>query len=198
MSENTIKQIYSLSRENRENKYGHSSYLVWFTGLSGSGKSTLANALEKKLFQQEKHTYVLDGDNIRQGINRDLDFSEKGRSENLRRIAEISKLFIDAGIITLAAFISPLEKDRERIKEIVGNKNIVEVYVETSLQTCEKRDVKGLYKKARKGEIHNFTGIDSPYQTPKNPDFVINTEENTIEEATQKLLTYLNKKFSTS
>ena len=167
MSENIFKQDFQVTQKEREGLHQHPGKLIWFTGLSGSGKSTLANALEKYWHDQGLHTYVLDGDNIRRGVNRDLDFTPEGRAENLRRIAEIGKLFVDAGILTIAAFVSPLIKDRSSIKEIVGADHFVEVYIKASVETCEKRDVKGLYKKARSGEISNFTGISAPYEEPK-------------------------------
>lgn len=156
--------------------------MIFFTGLSGSGKSTIANALEQLLFEKGFNTYVLDGDNIRRGINKNLSFSPEDRSENIRRIAEIGKLFVDAGVVVLAAFVAPYEKDREHIKETVGKEHYAEVFVNTSLAVCEERDVKGLYQKARLGEIKNLTGISAPYEAPQNPDVIVN-EKNTIEEA---------------
>ena len=167
---------------------------MWFTGLSGSGKSTIANALEAKLFEDGINTYSLDGDNIRNGINNDLSFSPKDRTENIRRIAEVSNLFVDAGVIVLAAFVSPYIKDRERIKEIVGSDNFVEIFVNTSLEACEERDVKGLYKKARAGEIKNMTGIDAPYESPINPDIEIRTEQLTIEQSVVTIMNFIKKK----
>ena len=143
--------------------------LIWFTGLSGSGKSTLANSLDIQLFNEGFHTSVLDGDNLRTGINRDLSFSVEGRKENLRRVAEISNLFLNAGIIVIGAFVSPFAKDREMIKNIVGPDNFLEVFVDTPIEICEQRDTKGLYRKARAGEINDFTGINSPYEIPVNP-----------------------------
>jgi len=187
MSENIFKQEYCVSKKERNRRNGHKSFLIWFTGLSGSGKSTLANALEEKLFENSIRTYTLDGDNIRKGINKDLTFTEEGRTENIRRIAEVCKLFIDAGVVVLAAFISPYEKDRENIKNIVGENNYIEVYVNTSLEECEKRDVKGLYKKARLGEISNFTGIDAPYEEPLNPHIEVQTETFSIEDSVLKI-----------
>ena len=160
----------------------HNSFLLFFTGLSGSGKSTVANALEQKLFEYGIHTYVLDGDNVRRGINRNLTFSPEDRSENIRRIGEISKLFVDAGIVVLAAFVAPYEEDRLAIKKTVGSDNYVEIFVNTSLEVCEERDVKGLYAKARKGEIKNLTGVSAPYEVPSNPAIEV-THENSVEEA---------------
>ena len=188
MSENIFKQDFQVTQKEREGLHQHPGKLIWFTGLSGSGKSTLANALEKYWHDQGLHTYVLDGDNIRRGVNRDLDFTPEGRAENLRRIAEIGKLFVDAGILTIAAFVSPLIKDRSSIKEIVGADHFVEVYIKASVETCEKRDVKGLYKKARSGEISNFTGISAPYEEPKKADMVIDTERMSLEEGLEKLV----------
>ena len=172
----------------REKKNAHKSLLIWYTGLSGSGKSTLANEVEKELCHRGYNSYTLDGDNIRRGINKDLGFSQEDRLENIRRVAEISKLMMDAGIIVNAAFISPLITDRKIIKDIVGVKNLFEIYVSTSLEDCEKRDVKGLYKKARKGLIKDFTGITSKYEPPKNPDVVIDTKDKDISVCVNEIL----------
>ena len=182
MTKNTTKYQYKISRDERRKMNNHNSFLVFFTGLSGAGKSTIANMLEQHLFEKNIRTYVLDGDNIRRGINRNLGFSPEDRSENNRHVGEISKLFIDAGVIVLAAFVAPYRKDREFIKQTVGADNFIEVFVNTSLEECEKRDVKGLYKKARAGEINNLTGISAPYEKPLNPDVEL-TELNSIEEA---------------
>jgi len=194
MSLNTTKQIYKVTKLEREAKHGHKSFLIWFTGLSGSGKSTLANLVELELHKQNMSTYVLDGDNIRQGINKDLTFVPEDRSENIRRIAEIGNLMVDAGILTLAAFISPYIKDRELVKNIVGGDKFIEIFINTSLEECERRDVKGLYRKARAGEIKNMTGISAPYEAPLNPDFEIITDVQSIENTVKELLTFLNKK----
>jgi len=194
MSLNTVKHTYKVTKTNREDKHGHKAILLWFTGLSGSGKSTLANLVEVALHKQNKTTYILDGDNIRQGINKDLSFAPEDRSENIRRIAEISNLMLDAGVITLAAFVSPYLKDRTLIKDIVGANNFIEIFVNTSLEECERRDVKGLYKKARSGEIKNMTGISVPYEAPINPDFEIRTDGNTIEDSVKAILIFLNNK----
>ncbi|HET8838621.1 MAG TPA: adenylyl-sulfate kinase, partial [Flavobacteriaceae bacterium] len=183
MNNNTPHQDYNIDRADRNKANGHNSVLIWFTGLSGSGKSTLANLVEVELHKKGTKTYVLDGDNIRRGINSDLDFSPEGRSENLRRIAETAKLFIDAGVVVLAAFISPLKKDREKIAKIVGEENFIEIYVNASVEECEARDVKGLYKKARNGEIPNFTGISAPYEPPENADVVVNSGKESVEES---------------
>jgi adenylylsulfate kinase len=161
--------------------------LIWFTGLSGSGKSTLAVQLEAMLYDRGYKTYLLDGDNIRTGLNRDLAFTEEGRVENIRRIGEVGKLMLDAGLVVLSAFISPFEADRNQVKKIVGAENYFEVFVDTPLEICEQRDVKGLYKKARAGEVKNFTGIDSPYERPTKPDLRIETDKVSIEDAVKKL-----------
>lgn len=186
-SENLTWQKLDITREVRAEKLGQKPVTIWFTGLSGSGKSTLANELEKVLTLQGKHTMLLDGDNIRMGLNQDLGFDEKGRIENIRRIAEVAKLMNDAGLIVLTAFISPYESDREKAKEIIGAENFIEVYVNTPLEVCEERDVKGLYKKAREGKIPNFTGISSPYEEPQNPSVVIDTSKVSLEQAVEEI-----------
>jgi adenylylsulfate kinase len=177
-----------VSPEQRQVLLNQKPRLVWFTGLSGSGKSTLAVQLEAQLYSAGFKTYLLDGDNIRSGLNKDLTFTDDGRVENIRRIGEVSKLFLDAGIVVLSAFISPFHADREQVKNIVGPDNFIEVFVNAPIEVCEQRDVKGLYKKARAGEVKNFTGIDSPYEAPENPDVVIHTHKNTIEESLRILL----------
>lgn len=191
---NIIKHHFGVTKKERQLLNGHNSFLIWVTGLSGSGKSTIANGLEEYLHKKGVRTYVLDGDNIRHGINQNLTFTPEDRSENIRRIGEISKLFIDAGCVVIGAFISPYQKDRHKVQEIVGKSNFVEVFVNTSIQECERRDVKGLYKKARKGEIPNFTGISAPYEAPENPDIEIKTERESIEEAILKIANHINKK----
>lgn len=183
MKKNLHNHHFVTTQKDREKLHQHRAILIWFTGLSGSGKSTLANALEAQFHRQKISTYTLDGDNIRQGINSDLSFSETDRTENIRRIAEVSKLFIDAGIVTLASFVSPFNKDRLAVRQTVGSENYFEVFVKTSLQECQRRDVKGLYQKALKGEISNMTGIDSPYEAPTNADIEIDTEQQSIEES---------------
>ncbi len=192
MSTNIVKQDYNVNVKQRREQNKHNSKLIWFTGLSGSGKSTLANQVEIYLHKQGKRTYVLDGDNIRGGLNKDLDFTPEGREENLRRIAETAKLFIDAGVITLAAFISPMQKDRDKIREIVGRENFIEVFVNASVEACEKRDVKGLYKKARAGKIPNFTGISAPYEKPENPTIQINSDFESIEDSIKRIIKVIN------
>ena len=198
MSLHTVTQNYKITKTQRELLHGHKAYLLWFTGLSGSGKSTLANLVEMELHKKELSTYVLDGDNVRQGINKDLSFAHKDRSENIRRIAEISNLMLDAGVVTLAAFVSPYIKDRAQVKQIVGPDNFIEIYVNTSLAECERRDVKGLYKKARAGEIKNMTGISAPYQAPLNPDIDLITDGQPIEDGVKKILELINKKLKPS
>ena len=194
MPSNTVKYHFNVTRKDREKLHGHKSFLLWFTGLSGSGKSTLANQVEVELHKQGISTFVLDGDNIRQGINKDLSFAPDHRTENIRRIAEISKLMIDAGVVTLAAFVSPYIEDRENIKAIVGTDNFIEIYVNTSLEECERRDVKGLYKKARAGEIKNMTGISAPYEAPLHPDLELITDNQSIETSTKAILNLVFQK----
>lgn len=194
ISKNIIQHDYQVSREDRKSKNNHNSFLIWFTGLSGSGKSTIANLVEQQLFEKGIKTYTLDGDNIRKGINNDLTFSPEDRTENIRRIAEISNLMIDAGLVVLAAFVSPYKKDRENVKNIVKNSNFVEVFINTSVEECERRDVKGLYKKARVGEIKNMTGISAPYEAPEQPDIEIKTEEVSVKEAVNKIINHITPK----
>ena len=191
---NLVKHNYSVSKKDRQQLNDQKSFLLWFTGLSGSGKSTLASALEHKLYKEGYKTYALDGDNIRKGINNDLSFSPEDRTENIRRIAEVANLMVDAGLIVLAAFVSPYKKDRENIKKIVGDDNFVEIFINTSLKECEKRDVKGLYKKARAGEIENFTGINAPYEAPDNPDVEIVTDNKTIEASVDEIYKLIQSK----
>lgn len=182
----------------RQQLLGQKPVLIWFTGLSGSGKSTLAVQLEAQLHALGFKTYLLDGDNIRAGINKDLSFTDEGRVENIRRIGEVSKLFLDAGVIILSAFISPFESDREQVRKIVGSENYIEVFVDAPLEVCEQRDVKGLYKKARAGEVKNFTGIDSPYEAPKNPTVTIHTHQTSIEASMEILLDAVKPKITWS
>lgn len=194
MKENIIKHDYSVSRKDRQKNNNQNSFLIWFTGLSGSGKSTIANALEYKLYQDGFKTYALDGDNIRKGINSDLTFSPEDRTENIRRIAEVANLLVDSGLIVLAAFVSPYKKDRANIASIVGNSNFVEIYVNTSIEECERRDVKGLYKKARAGEIKDFTGVNAPYEEPINPEIEIVTDNKTVEESVEEIYELIKTK----
>jgi adenylylsulfate kinase len=191
---NIFEEHFSITREMRNNRNKHSSFVLWFTGLSGSGKSTIANKLEETLYENHFQTYTLDGDNIRRGINKGLSFTPQDRQENLRRIGEIAKIFVDAGVVTIASFVSPLEVDRKLVRDIVGKEDFIEIFVDTSLEECERRDVKGLYKKARAGEIKNFTGIDSPYENPLNPDIIIKTEFETEAEAVQKIISFVKDK----
>lgn len=183
-----------LNREDKQGFLNQNSKVLWFTGLSGSGKSTIAEYLEKKLFAAGYFVQLLDGDNIRSGINNNLGFSLEDRQENVRRIAEISKLFLNAGVICLNSFVSPTKEIRQLAKEIIGEEDFLEIYIEASLELCEKRDVKGLYKKARAGEIKGFTGIDSPYEAPVNPDFEIKTNGMTIEESVDQLYNFVISK----
>ncbi len=187
---NIIPQRYFVTANKRGVLKRHLPLIIWFTGLSGSGKSTLANQLEVNLWERGIHTYTLDGDNIRSGLNKDLGFTQEDRTENLRRIGEVAKLFLDSGTVVIAAFITPLERDRDLIRNIVGRDHFVEVFVNTSLNECERRDVKGLYRKARLGEIPNFTGVHAPYELPLNPTLTIYTERESIGEAVQKILEY--------
>jgi adenylylsulfate kinase len=180
-----------VSKQQREQLMEQNATLIWFTGLSGSGKSTLAVQLEAQLHNLGYKTYLLDGDNIRAGLNKDLSFTDEARIENIRRIGEVSKLLLDAGIVVLSAFISPFVADREQVKKIVGPEHYIEVFVDAPLEVCEQRDVKGLYKKARAGEVKNFTGIDSPYEAPTHADVVIPTEKLSIDESIGKLMEFV-------
>ncbi len=193
MNKNITPHHFEITLSDRAKRLGQKPKLIWFTGLSGSGKSTLANELEKNLFDEGYFTFTLDGDNVRNGVCKDLSFSKEDRVENIRRIGEISYLFLNAGFIVIASFVSPYKADREKIKKIIGAKNYVEIYVSTSLEECEKRDVKGLYKKARLGIIKNFTGITSEYETPTNPDLTIDTEDISLESASKQILKFIKK-----
>ena len=194
MKENIFDQSYQVSVQERRKANGHNSFLLWFTGLSGSGKSTIANKVEVALYSKGIKSYTLDGDNVRKGLNSDLGFSPEDRAENIRRIAGTASLMIDAGLVVLAAFVSPYKKDRENIKNIVKDVNFVEIYVNTSIEECERRDVKGLYKKARAGEIKNMTGISAPYEAPINPDIEIFTEKESVEDAVKKIMEVITSK----
>jgi bifunctional enzyme CysN/CysC len=186
-AQNVHKQALSITRTDREKLNGHKGKVIWFTGLSGSGKSTLADALEVELHSRGMRTYILDGDNIRQGLNKDLGFTDADRVENIRRIAEVAKLMMDAGMIVMTAFISPFRREREMARELIGTECFMEVYVSTSLEVCEQRDVKGLYKQARAGKIPNMTGFNSPYEAPENPDYTIDTNLHSSSDAAKKL-----------
>jgi adenylyl-sulfate kinase len=188
LSNNLYPIKTKVSLQQRHKLLNQRPRVIWFTGLSGSGKSTLAVQLEAQLYSLGFKTYLLDGDNIRTGLNKDLSFSDEGRIENIRRIGEVSKLMVDAGLVVLSAFISPFEADRQQVKTIVGVENYIEVFVNTPIEICEQRDVKGLYKKARAGEVKNFTGIDSPYEEPKSPDITIRTHELSLEESVGVLM----------
>jgi len=190
-SSNIIPQDYRLGKADRQNLNQHKSCIVWLTGLSGSGKSTLANGVETKLFEKGIRSYVLDGDNIRLGLNNNVDFSAEGRKENIRRIGEVAKLFVDAGVVVLTAFISPFREDRNNVRNLVGKSEFIEVFVDCPLEICEQRDVKGLYKKARAGEISEFTGISSPFEPPINPELVIPTAEISAKESIDKITDFI-------
>ncbi len=189
MSKNNIVwHMATVTRRRREEANRHRSVALWFTGLSGAGKSTLAHAVEERLFSLGAHTYVFDGDNVRHGLCRDLGFSREERRENIRRIAEMVKLFLDAGLIALTAFISPFREDRRRVREILGAENFFEIYCRCSVETCEQRDVKGIYRKARLGEVAHFTGITSPYEEPEHADLILDTDRNSLEECVETVI----------
>jgi adenylylsulfate kinase len=190
-SSNIIYHQATVTQQRRNKLNNHKSVVLWFTGLSGSGKSTLAHALEEKLFNMGFRTFVLDGDNVRHGLNSNLGFSEADRSENIRRISEVSKLMLEAGLIVMTAFISPFKEDRNEARALIAKDNFIEIYCKASMETCEKRDVKGLYKKARAGEIKNYTGIDSPYEAPVNPELIIDTDQETLDYSVSKIMNYL-------
>ncbi|HEY4551126.1 MAG TPA: adenylyl-sulfate kinase [Bacillus sp. (in: firmicutes)] len=192
-STNVVWHEQSLTKKNRREQNGHNSFVVWFTGLSGSGKSTLANAVAARLFNDKVRNYVLDGDNIRHGLNKDLGFSEEDRTENIRRIGEVAKLFVDSGQVVLTAFISPFQADRKIVRDLLEEKEFIEVYVKCPIDTCEQRDPKGLYVKARQGLIKDFTGINSPYEEPVNPELVIDTHSFSIEENVEQVIQYLKQ-----
>ena len=182
---------HSVSSADRAKLNGHTGCVLWFTGLSGCGKSTIANTVDHLLNSQGVHTYVLDGDNVRHGLNKNLGFSPEDRTENIRRIGEVAKLFADAGVVTLTAFISPYRADRDQVREIMPEGSFIEVYVNASLETCEKRDPKGLYKKARAGEIKGFTGIDAPYEEPEKAELVLDSDNKGIDELAKEVVEYL-------
>ena len=191
---NIVRQEYQISSTQRALHMGHKPLLIWFTGLSGSGKSTLANAVEQKLYAAGIKTYTLDGDNVRHGLNKDLGFGPEARTENIRRIAEVANLMLDAGLVVLSAFVSPYLKDRQAIKEVVGDEGFMEVFVDTPLEVCEQRDVKGLYAKARAGEISDFTGISAPYQAPERPDFRVDTSVTGLDDSASILTELILKR----
>jgi adenylylsulfate kinase len=185
---------HRVSSADRQKLNGHKVAVLWFTGLSAAGKSTVANTVDHKLHARGIHTYILDGDNIRMGLNKNLGFNDADRTENIRRIGEVAKLFSDAGLIALTAFISPFKADRDQVRSLFKNGEFHEIYVNASLETCEKRDPKGLYKKARAGEMKNFTGIDSPYEAPENPELVLDANTRSIDELADDVIAYLASK----
>ena len=196
---NVVWHHATVTRARRQQQNKHRSLILWFTGLSGSGKSTLAHAVEEKLHQMGCRTFVCDGDNVRHGLNSNLGFSKEDRKENIRRIGEMCKLFIEAGVIALTAFISPFREDRERVRKLVQEGDFIEIFCDCSLEICESRDVKGMYAKARRGEIKEFTGISSPYERPEKPEMIIETEKLSIEQCVEMILSYLKEReiFST-
>ena len=188
---NVVWHRTTVSNKDRYKILNQQPFVLWFTGLSASGKSTLANIVEQKLYQLNYNTYLLDGDNVRHGLNIDLGFDEQNRVENIRRVGEVAKLFLDSGIITLTAFISPFKSDRQLVRQLFEKGQFLEVFIDSSLEVCEKRDPKGMYAKARSGDIKNFTGISSPYESPKNPDIHIINNSITLDEASEQIITYL-------
>ena len=193
-SNNIIYHKASVTRELRNKMNKHRSVIVWFTGLSGSGKSTLAHAVEEKLYQLGCRTFVLDGDNIRHGLSSNLSFSDIDRKENIRRIGEVAKLMMEAGVIALTAFISPFKEDRNLVRNLVPAGDFIEVYCKASLEICELRDVKGFYKKARRGQIKNYTGVDSPYEEPSEPEILVDSENESLEKSAEKVIAFLEKR----
>lgn len=188
---NVTWHAHSITRDDRWKLMGHKGCILWFTGLSACGKSTIANAVDSKLHDAGVHSFVLDGDNIRMGLNKNLGFSAEDRAENIRRIGEVAKLFADAGIITATAFISPYLADRDKVRALMGQGGFIEIHVDASVETCEGRDPKGLYKKARAGEIKNFTGISDPYEAPVNPELVLDSNSKGIDELSNEVIAYL-------
>ncbi|MDQ0901563.1 MULTISPECIES: adenylyl-sulfate kinase [unclassified Paenibacillus] len=188
---NVVYQPTHFKMGDRHSLNGHKSCVLWFTGLSGSGKSTLAVEVEKELFRLRLHSYILDGDNIRMGLNRDLGFGPSDRTENIRRIGEVSKLFVDAGVIVLSAFISPYQADRDLVRALFQPGEFIEIYVDCPIVECERRDPKGLYRKARQGEITNFTGVSAPYEIPSQPEITLRTDHQTVSECVEAVITYL-------
>lgn len=191
VANNLFQQKYTVSKKDREELNGNPSFTIWFSGLSGSGKSTIAAALDQWFYNRQIRSYITDGDNTRLHLNSDLDFSREGRKENIRRVAEVARLFNDAGVVVISSFISPFEEDRITAKNIVGTENYVEVYIATPLEICIERDTKGLYKKAQNGEIKDFTGINSPYEVPLNPDIVVDTTNASIEDSLEIITQWL-------
>jgi adenylylsulfate kinase len=193
-SSNVVRHSATVTRNRRQQQNKHKSVIIWFTGLSGSGKSTLAHTVEEELHQAGCRTFVFDGDNVRHGLCANLSFSKEDRHENIRRIGEMSKLFIEAGVIALTAFISPFKADRERVRALVAENDLIEIFCDSPLSTCEERDVKGLYKKARTGEIKNYTGVSSPYEKPEHPDLVLDTAGESVETNVEKILNFLEER----
>ncbi|WP_028783672.1 adenylyl-sulfate kinase [Thalassobacillus devorans] len=193
MGSNIVWHQAAIETKDYRNKNGHHSGVVWLTGLSGSGKSSIANQVNKKLYERSIQSYILDGDNIRHGLNADLGFKPEDRKENIRRIGEVAKLFADSGTIVLTAFISPYQEDRDRVRDIVESGDFLEVHVDCPLSECESRDPKGLYKKARNGEIKGFTGIDSPYEAPDSPELVLESNVYSVDECAEQLISFLEK-----
>ena len=191
---NIIYHNATVTRERRNQLNDHKSVVIWFTGLSGSGKSTLAHSVEEGLYNLDCRTFVLDGDNVRHGLSSNLSFSDDDRKENIRRIGEAAKLMMESGVIAMTAFISPFKKDRNLVRQLLPQGDFIEIYCNASLEACESRDVKGLYKRARAGEIKNYTGIDSPYEAPDNPELIIDTESETLEESVTKVIDFLKSK----
>ena len=185
---NVVWHHATVTRQRRNELNNHKSVVLWFTGLSGSGKSTLAHAVEEELHQIGCRTIVLDGDNMRHGLCKDLDFSDESRKENIRRIGEVAKLFIESCVITLTAFISPFKEERDKVRKLLANQDLIEIYVKCPISVCEARDVKGMYKKAKANEIKNFTGISSPYEAPESPDLIVDTDQETLDESVDKVL----------
>jgi adenylylsulfate kinase len=192
-SSNTVWHASTVTRADRERLNGHRSVILWFTGLSGAGKSTIAHALEERLHRLGCRTYVCDGDNVRHGLNSDLGFSPQDREENIRRIAEVAKLFLDAGVVVLTAFISPYRADRDKARKLVAAGDFIEIYCRCALEACEERDVKGLYRKARAGEIKEFTGISAPYEEPLAAELAIDTDRNSVSDCVDQILSYLKR-----
>jgi adenylyl-sulfate kinase len=190
-SSNLFRQQFAINRKERERTYGHPAFTIWFTGLSGSGKSTLASAIDQWLHEQGIHSYIIDGDNTRMGINNDLNFSREGREENIRRVAELCRLFNEAGIVVISSFISPFAADREKARNIIGTDSFYEVHIAASLETCIKRDTKGLYQKALKGEIRDFTGVNSPYEEPADPVIRLETDQKNMQDCLESLKQWL-------
>lgn len=195
---NVVWHNYKITKVDRHSLYGHKSCVLWITGLSGAGKSTLAVEVEKELYRLHIHSYVLDGDNIRHGLNSNLGFSVEDRQENIRRIGEVAKLFLDAGLFVVTAFISPFREDRQKVRELFKQGDFVEIYIKCSLEECERRDTKGLYEKARRGYIKDFTGISSPYEEPINPELIVDTEKHSIQQCVQEVISYMENAGYTS